>query len=81
MVWKTYGSYLSHLRFHDVVLMYSDLDVLKELLQYLNEEPKEVGVQMNLEKSKLISIEANVQIEIAYLDHVIKSDRETKRRK
>lgn len=47
-----------------VIVVSSDLDELKKMLQDLNEELRQVGLKMNLRKTQLMSPEANVQLMI-----------------
>lgn len=84
---KIDGSYLSHLRFaDDIVLISTDIQELKSMLQDLNEKSKEIGLKMNLDKTKIISnSQEDITIEntiiekvekYIYLGHIIKNEKE-----
>jgi len=53
---KINGEYLSHLRFaDDIVLIAADLNLAQVMLQQLNEESSNVGLKMNLSKTKVMT--------------------------
>lgn len=81
------GSYLSHLRFaDDLVLISSDVNELEQMLQELDRASKEIGLKMNEKKTKIMS-QAGIRISIEnhqienvseyiYLGHLIKLNKE-----
>lgn len=81
------GSYLSHLRFaDDIVLMSSDIQELNDMIRQLNDASKNVGLEMNISKTKMISnTKERVYIdgkeiekveEYVYLGHTIRVGKE-----
>lgn len=50
------GTYLSHLRFaDDIVLLSTDVQKLNTMLSELNEQSEKIGLKMNLNKTKIMS--------------------------
>jgi len=50
------GTYFQHLRFaDDIVLISSDIQELKNMLESLNKAANAVGLKMNLSKTKIMS--------------------------
>lgn len=84
---KIDGLYLSHLRFaDDIVLISTDIQELKSMLQDLSEKSKKIGLKMNLDKTKIISnrqeditIENTIMKKVEkyiHLGHIIKNEKE-----
>lgn len=70
------GVYLNHLRFaDDIVLLSTDTQELNTMLNQLNEQSKQIGLKMNLSKTKIMSNnECNITIDnvtIENVDHYI----------
>lgn len=81
------GSYLNHLRFaDDIVLINSNVHELSDMLKQLNDAAREIGLKMNITKTKIISnTEEPIYIdgtqlenveEYIYLGHAIKIGKE-----
>lgn len=79
------GAYLNHLRYaDDIVLISESPDELVEMLQEFNEVSKEVGLTMNLSKTKAMGTDAKqifvdgqaIENVSEYLGHNIKLGRE-----
>jgi len=87
-VWKQRGikidrSYLSHLSFEDhIVLISKTPDELNEMMKHLNEKSREIGLEMNIDKTKIMSpIKIELSLcnknienvdEYVYLGHLVK---------
>ena len=87
---KIDGSFLNHLRFaDDIVLISSDIHELAEMTKELNQASKQVGLKMNIQKTKIMS-EVNIDVTIdnqqienvsqyVYLGHNITLGKENQR--
>jgi hypothetical protein len=84
---KIDGVYLNHLRFaDDIVLISTDIHELKSMLQDLNHKSNQIGLKMNLDKTKILSNSLenitidNINVEkveqYIYLGHAIKNEKE-----
>lgn len=84
---KIDGAYLSHLRFaDDIILTSTNIEELKTMIEELNNLSKQIGLKMNLNKTKIItsspqevSIENTIIEKVeqyTYLGHTIKIGKE-----
>lgn len=66
------GTRLNHLRFaDDIVVISNDINQLKDMLEELQETSKQIGLKMNLNKTKIMtSEETAITIEGCTLEHV-----------
>jgi hypothetical protein len=81
------GTYMSHLRFaDDIVIISEDLDQLKDMIKELQDASSKIGLEMNVDKTKILSPTQekisinNKNIEVVndyvYLGHKIKLGKE-----
>lgn len=84
---KIDGTFLNHLRFaDDIVLISTDIGELNAMMHDLNEKSKEIGLKMNLSKTKVMTNTQNIitvdntiieKVEqYVYLGHIIKNGKE-----
>lgn len=67
------GEYLSHLRFADDIILFSEsISQLENMIQHLQSESASVGLEMNLQKTKLMtnSLKSPIKIRNENLEYV-----------